>query len=297
MSRDTDSGYRLEHTAIRRAFDKASQDYDASAVLQTEVRGKLLERLEVANLRPQVALDAGCGTGHGARDLLRRYRGCHVMALDLSEGMLAQARRQRYWLKSPAPICADAACLPLRKHSVDLLFSNLMLQWCNDLDAVFREFHRVLRPGGLLSFSTFGPDTLAELRSAWTSVDGYVHVSRFLDMHDIGDALVRAGFAEPVLDVDHFCLTYATLRDLMGDLKAIGASNAAAGRNRGLTGRGRFRSLESAYETHRRDHRLPATYEVVYGQAWGTGTSHRISNTVEASVPVTEIGRRDREHD
>ena len=106
MSRDTDSGYRLEHTAIRRAFDKASQDYDASAVLQTEVRGKLLERLEVANLRPQVALDAGCGTGHGARDLLRRYRGCHVMALDLSEGMLAQARRQRYWLKSPAPICA-----------------------------------------------------------------------------------------------------------------------------------------------------------------------------------------------
>ncbi len=295
MNGDPDSGYRLEHAAIRRAFDRASKGYDASAVLQKEVRGRLLERLDVATLNPRVALDAGCGTGHGARDLLRRYRGCQVMALDLSEGMLAQARRQRYWLKSPAPICADAACLPLRKNSVDLLFSNLMLQWCNDLDAVFREFHRVLRPDGLLSFSTFGPDTLAELRSAWTSVDGYVHVSRFLDMHDIGDALVRAGFEEPVLDVDHFRLTYASLRDLMRDLKAIGASNAAMGRNRGLTGRNRFRRVESAYEAHRRDGRLPATYEVVYGQAWGSGASGRRSQTGEAFVAVTDIGRRDRE--
>lgn len=292
MKSNSESGHRLDTGVVRRAFDRASPGYDSSAILQEEVRSRLLERLDLVNLDPAVAVDAGCGTGHVARTLLKRYRRCRVIALDLSEGMLSQARKQRHWLRSPSPVCADAARLPLKDGSVDMILSNLMMQWCNDLDALLAEFRRVLRPGGLLSFSTFGPDTLRELRAAWGAADGFVHVSRFLDMHDIGDALVRAGLTEPVLDVDYFCLTYNRVTDLMRDLKAIGASNAAVGRNRGLTGRGRFRAVEAAYDEQRVDGRLPATWEVVYGHAWGTGQSTGTRQPGETTVPLADIGRR-----
>lgn len=292
--RDTDV-YRLERDAIRRAFDTASAGYDASAVLQHEVGGRMLERLDLVTIEPEVILDAGCGTGRTSLSLLKRYAGSMVAGLDLSEGMLRLARRQRSWFRAPRPVCADAARLPLADDSVDLLFSNLMLQWCNDIDAVFAEFRRVLKPHGLVSFSTFGPDTLWELRSAWTEADGHIHVSRFLDMHDIGDALVRAGLAEPVMDVDYFRLTYEEVTDLMRDLKAIGASNAAAGRNRGLTGRRRLETVRAAYEKRRTRGRLPATWEVVYGHAWGPGAGAGPGQRLEAGeqlVPVSSISRR-----
>jgi malonyl-CoA O-methyltransferase len=294
--RDGDA-YRLDRTAVRRAFDAASGGYDASAALQQEVGARLLDRLEFVSVNPQVILDAGCGTGRNALALIRRYARCMVVGLDLSEGMLRQARRRRTWLRSPRPVCADAARLPLGDASVDLLFSNLMLQWCNDLDAVFAEFRRVLRPTGLLTFSTFGPDTLRELRQAWSETDGHVHVSRFLDMHDIGDALVRAGLAEPVMDVDYFRLTYDDVTDLMRDLKAIGASNATAGRSRGLTGRRRLDRVRAAYEQFRQEGRLPATWEVVYGHAWGPRAGNapgRRLETGEQLVPVSSIGMRKR---
>jgi malonyl-CoA O-methyltransferase len=294
--RDGDA-YRLDRTAVRRAFDAASGGYDASAALQQEVGDRLLDRLDLVSVNPQVILDAGCGTGRNALALIRRYARCTVIGLDLSEGMLRQARRRRTWLRSPRPVCADAARLPLGDASVNLLFSNLMLQWCDDLDAVFAEFRRVLRPAGLLTFSTFGPDTLRELRQAWSETDGHVHVSRFLDMHDIGDALVRAGLAEPVMDVDYFRLTYDDVTDLMRDLKAIGASNATAGRSRGLTGRRRLDAVRAAYEQFRQEGRLPATWEVVYGHAWGPRAGNapgRRLETGEQLVPASSIGRRKR---
>lgn len=292
--RDTDV-YRLERDAIRRAFDAASDGYDASAVLQHEVGRRMLERLDLVTIEPTVILDAGCGTGKTSQALLKRYAGSMVAGLDLSECMLRLARRRRSWFRTPHPLCADAARLPMADDSVDLLFSNLMLQWCNDIDAVFAEFRRVLKPHGLFSFSTFGPDTLKELRSAWSEADGHVHVSRFLDMHDIGDALVRAGLAEPVMDVDYFRLTYEEVTDLMRDLKAIGASNATAGRNRGLTGRRRLEAVRAAYEERRTDGRLPATWEVVYGHAWGPGAGAGPAKRLETGeqlVPVGSIGRR-----
>lgn len=283
----------LDRAEVRRAFDRASTGYDAAAVLQAEVRHELLDRLQYVRLQPRVILDAGCGTGHASRALLKRYRGSSVIALDLSEGMLRQARRRRPMLRRLDPVCADAAGLPLPDDSVDLIFSNLMLQWCNDPDAVFREFRRVLKPGGMLSFSSFGPDTLRELRQAWQAVDGDVHVSRFIDMHDLGDAMIRAGLAEPVMDVDHFTLTYDDVYGLMRDLKAIGAHNAARGRRRGLTGRGRIRALVRAYEAHRQDGRLPATWEIVYGQAWGVADSRpMMTGDGEARIPVSAVRRR-----
>jgi malonyl-CoA O-methyltransferase len=144
----------------------------------------------------------------------------------------------------------------------------LAIQWCNDLDQAFRELHRVMRPEGLLMFSTFGPDTLKELRAATSADQNHTHVSRFMDMHDIGDALVRAGFAAPVMDVERITLTYDDVRDLMRDLKAVGANNATEGRRRGLEGKSFLQRLAQGYERFRRDGKLPATYEVVYGHAW-----------------------------
>jgi malonyl-CoA O-methyltransferase len=152
----------------------------------------------------------------------------------------------------------------------------------------------VLKPGGLLTFTTFGPDTLVELRQAWAAADdGHTHVNRFIDMHDLGDALVRSGLAEPVLDVERYTLTYATARDLMRDLKAIGAHNATAGRPRGLTGRAALERMAAGYEGFRQEGRLPATYEVVFGQAWAPlSPSPARGAPGEVTVPIGRIGRR-----
>ena len=289
----TPDDYRLDRRAVRASFDRASATYDEAAVLQSRVREQLLERLDYVRLAPKTILDVGCGTGQAAPPLLKRYPGSRLIALDLAPGMLRAARGRRHWWRRPSVLCADAAAIPLADGSVDLIFSNLMLQWCNDPDAVFSEFRRVLAPHGLMTFSTFGPDTLTELRGAWGAVDDRVHVNRFIDMHDIGDAMVRAGLAEPVMDVDYFCMTYPRVIDLMRDLKAIGAHNVTAGRGRGLMGRRRLDALAEAYEPHRREGRLPATWEVVYGQAWGPAAPVRAAGTAgEVSVPVSQIGRR-----
>jgi malonyl-CoA O-methyltransferase len=148
-----------------------------------------------------------------------------------------------------------------------LLVSNLALQWC-DPDQVFTEFARVLRPGGLLLFSSFGPDTLIELRRAWASVDGQPHVHTFIDMHDLGDALVRNGLASPIMDVDRLVLTYGTVLEVMRDLKGIGAQNLAPARRRGLMGKRVFKLFCAAYESQYGGQPLPVTYEAVFGHAW-----------------------------
>jgi malonyl-CoA O-methyltransferase len=264
---DIAARYALDIARVRRAFDRAAPSFDAAAVLHAEVRRQLLDRLELMAITPRVVVDAGSGTGHGARALARRYPGALVAALDRSPRMLTLAARQSGWLRRFARICADAECLPLADAGVDLVVSNLMLQWC-DLDRVLEEFRRVLKPGGLLSFTTLGPDTLHELRSAWRHADERTHVHRFIDMHDVGDALVRNGFEAPVLDVERYTLSYSDVRDAAMDLKSTGAHNATEGRTRTLTGRARFASMQSAYEAFRKDGRLPATYEVVFGHAW-----------------------------
>jgi malonyl-CoA O-methyltransferase len=285
--------FRIDGREVRRSFGRAAHDYDAAAILQARVRRELLDRLDLVRLEPAVVLDLGAGTGHATIELKRRYRSAQVIALDLAEGMLREATRRQTLLRRFRRVCADAMAVPLREGSVDLVFSNLMLQWCDDPDRVFAECRRVLRPNGLLAFATFGPDTLVELRRAWSAADGRTHVNRFIDMHDLGDALVRCGFAEPVLDVERYTLTYAEVRDLMRELKAIGAHNANAGRPRGLTGRGKLQRMVEAYEAFRRDGRLPASYEVVFGHAWAPVARLRArSVSDEVSVPLSRIGRR-----
>jgi malonyl-CoA O-methyltransferase len=283
----------IDKAAARRAFDAAADGYDAAAVLQQEIARRMLERLDYVRLEPRSVLDLGCGTGFALDDLARRYRRARVLGLDFAAGMLARARRRGSWLNRPRLICADMEALPLADDSVDLIFSNATLQWANGPDGVFAELMRVLRPGGLLMFSSFGPDTLMELRAAWATVDDHAHVSPFLDMHDVGDALLRARFADPVMDVERMTVTYSNARDLMRDLKQIGAQNALTDRSRGMTGRRRLAAMEAAYEQHRRDGRLPATWEVVYGHAWvGTKTQPQFDTGDGIAIPVSAIGRK-----
>ena len=283
-------GYALDIAWVRRSFDRAARTYDEAAVVQAEVRQLLLERLDLAAIEPRVVIDAGAGTGRASRALKRRYPAAHVIALDSALGMLRAAARQQTWFRRFGRVCADAAMLPLADESADLVFCNCMLLW-SDPDAVFAEFRRVLAPRGLLCFTSFGPDTLRELRAAWAQVDAHSHVLRFIDMHDLGDALVRAGFAAPVLDVDHFTLSYSDVRRLAADLKAVGGRNAAAGRLKGLTGPRRYAAMEAAYELHRLEGRLPATFEVVFGQAWAPATAAAPAAGQERRVSLEQVRR------
>jgi malonyl-CoA O-methyltransferase len=287
---DDIGAYALEPRWVRRSFDRAAKTYDGAAVLHAEVRENLLQRLRLVKRVPEVVLDAGAGTGHASRALKRLYPKARVLALDASPQMLRVAGKRQSWLRPFERVCADAALLPLRDGCIDLIVSNLMLQWC-DPDAVFAEFRRVLSPSGLLSFSAFGPDTLRELRSAWKQVDAHSHVHQFIDMHDLGDALVRNGFAAPVLDVERITLQYLDVRKVAADLKATGAHNSTAGRPRGLTGRRKFAALQAAYEQFRRNGRLPATYEVVFAHAWAPAHAARHGRDEPTRVSLEEIKR------
>ncbi len=290
MSQDA---FHLDRAGVRAAFDRASATYEPAAVLQSQVAGELLSRLEPFDFEPAAILDLGAGTGRFAARLKSRYRRSAVIALDLAPGMLREAARHQRFLRRFERVCADAARLPLQSASVDIVFSSLMLQWCDPLDDALAEVRRVLKPQGLFLFSTFGPDTLKELRAAWAEADTYNHVNRFLDMHDVGDALVRAGLVEPVLDVDRLQVAYADALTLMRDLKSIGARNTTAGRPRSLAGRARLQRVLDAYESFRKDGKLPATYEIVYGAAWGTGGRPASpARAGEVKILPSQIGRR-----
>jgi malonyl-CoA O-methyltransferase len=229
----------------------------------------LLERLDFYLQQPERIVDVGAGTGRGSALLKKRYGKAQVIAVDAALPMLRAAKAHVGWLKPFARVCGEATALPLPDHSVDVLHSNLCFQWIDDLPALFGECVRVLKPGGMLLFSTFGPDTLRELRAAWATADQHSHVSRFLDMHDIGDAMINAGLRDPVLDVDRFMLTYSEPKALLRELKGLGATHADRGRERGLTGKQHFQTMLAAYEAMRVNGRIPATWEVVTAHAWG----------------------------
>jgi malonyl-CoA O-methyltransferase len=274
----------LDKRALRRFFGRAARGYDRAAVLQQEVGARALERLQLIRIDPALILDAGCGTGGSAAALRARFPRARLLELDLAPEMLDVARDrlsggQSRWRNFFSPtwwrgsarnifLCADNEQLPLRTGTVDLLWSNLAFQWANDISKILKECRRVLRPGGLLMFSTLGPDTLKELRQAFAADAGRPHVNRFIDMHDIGDMLVQAGFGDPVMDMEQLTLTYQNLNALTSDLRATGSQNVHPDRRRGLTGRQLIMSVELAYERYRQEGRLPATFEVIYGHAW-----------------------------
>jgi malonyl-CoA O-methyltransferase len=276
-----------DRVEVRRAAGRAVATYDDAAVLQREVGRRMAERLALIKLQPETILDAGCGTGEALAELTARYPDATIVGLDFALGMLGAAKRRAAALRAPpgrvaarilrgrsaargvrAFVCADATRLPLRRNSIDLVWSNLMLASVAEPAHALAEFLQALRVGGLLMFTTLGPDTLKELRAAFAGVDRATHVGRFIDMHDVGDMLVEAGFADPVMDAEMITLTYADGSAMMRELKAMGAHNATLGRPRGMTGRARWTRMLSALERFRREGRLPATFEIVYGHAW-----------------------------
>jgi malonyl-CoA O-methyltransferase len=283
---------------VRRSFDAAASTYDTHAFLQREIAARLDERLDLVRMIPKRVLDMGCGTGEFTERLAARYPSSELVALDLAAAMVARTRHRLtpgWWQRLTKPqqlraLVADAEALPLAPESIDLATSNLTLQWC-DPQAVAREVAHVLRPEGLFLFTTFGPDTLKELRAAFKHVDDQPHVNTFVDMHDLGDLLVAAGFADPVMDQETITLTYTELKTLLRELKGIGAHNVLPHRAQGLMGRHRWAKLNTGYEVFRHDGKLPATYEVVYGHAWKPAlTKQRIKGGTQA-VSLAEFKR------
>lgn len=249
---------------MRHHFDRAAASYDEAAVLAREVGQRMAARLDFMKLSPARIADIGCATGDGIRTLQDRYPQSLPLAIDYAPAMLAEVARRASWLdrvrrRAPRCIAADVRALPLRGGTLSLAWSNLMLHWLDDPLPSFRELNRVLEVGGLLMFSALGPDTLKELRAA-----GATTLRRFHDMHDLGDMLMAAGFADPVMDMETITLAYASPRGLLRDQRLLGVRDGLLGPMGFREGRRIFR----AWQTQLRDSRLPATFEIVYGHAW-----------------------------
>lgn len=279
---------QIDRAAMQAAFDKAAESYDAAAILQQEVASRLVERMDLMTMQPMSIIDAGSGTGFISHLLAERYPRAKITAVDLALNMLKQARSKRSfkqrWNKRFNYVNAEVENLPFADASVELVISSLTLQWCQDLPKVFSEIRRVLAPGGLLLFSSFGPDTLKELRQSWAAVDEAPHVNEFIDMHDVGDALLQSGFADPVMDMEMLTLTYKDVQSVMRDLKQIGAHNVMQGRSQTITGKNKLKKMIDAYEAFRVDDVIPVSHEIVYGHAWLPVVNEKESGIV---VPFT----------
>ena len=281
-----------ERRATRRAFDRAT-GFDGASFAHDETRARLLERLDLFDLAPRVAVDLGCATGRGAVALAGRYPAARVLAVDSSEGMLRAAAAQAAAVPSVAALGGDAERLPLREHSAQLILANLVLPWCRPA-TLFAEAARVLEAGGLLLFATLGPDSLREVRSAWGAADSALHVHAAFDLHDVGDLALAAGLAEPVLDVDRLAVTYSSVARLVDDLRSCAAVNVAVGRRRGLTGARHWQAFERALVGGGDGARFAITLELVLGQAWGRGPRPQrgAEGSGEIAVPLASLRRR-----
>lgn len=256
---------------IRRRFDRAAATFDDADFVHAVTRDGLLTRLEPLLLQPATILDLGCATGATGRALRKRFRRAHIVSLDLSRAMLGAARRNRPWLSRMSFVQGDARRLPFAVGTFDLVVANQMLPWDPEPQGVFEEVARVLQKGGVFAFATLGPDSLREIDRAWASVDDRPHVNRFPDMHDVGDGLVRAGLADPVLDVDRLAVSYENPARLFADLTRVGARNTHLDRDRGLAGKARFQAMTGALAAAHADGRILLDLELVYGHCWGAG--------------------------
>jgi len=256
---------------IQRRFDRAATTFDEADFVHTVTRDGLLERLAPLLLQPTTILDLGSATGATGRLLRKRFKRARIVSLDLSQAMLGAARKNKPWLSRMSFVQGNARQLPFADAAFDLVVANQMLPWAPEPQPVFEEVSRVLKKGGVFAFATLGPDSLRELERAWAAVDEQPHVNRFADMHDIGDGLVRAGLADPVLDVDRLSISYETPARLFADLTQAGARNTHHGRGRGLAGKGRFRAMIDALMAAQSDGKIRLDLELVYGHCWGSG--------------------------
>jgi malonyl-CoA O-methyltransferase len=298
------SGGRLDRKSVRRAFDRATSSSGDERAVAAEIARRMAERLDYVRLEPRHILDAGCGRVPAGQLLAKRFPDARLTGVDSSLSMAQSARRPEPLLArvklalgigaNPIIVCGDMESLPIASASVDMVWSNLALAWAQDAGVAFHEFHRVLKEGGLLMFSTYGPDTLRELRSAFAAAERGPHVHEFADMHDLGDMLLANGFAEPVMDMEKLVCTYAEVAPMVRELRQSGQTNAVRDRRRGLMGRSVWNAMLAAYARRKEDGRIAATFEIVYGHAWKVGRRPRASESSGSAATIQWSPERNR---
>ena len=288
---------------IQRRFDRAAASFDDADFVHAATREGLVARLEPLRVEARRILDLGSATGSTGRMLRRRFRRAHVVSLDASRRMALQSKKKAGWLSKSSVVQADASRLPFADACFDIVVANQLLPWLPDPQQAFGEIARILKEGGVFAFATLGPDSLQALRAAWAAADTgpegtrpegppaalEQHVHSFADMHDIGDGLVRAGLADPVLDVDRLSVSYDNADRLFNDLTLTGARNALADRAQGLTGRQRFGAMKRALAKANKAGRIVLELELVYGHCWGTGPA---SDPRDYRIPAGRIPLR-----
>ncbi len=274
---------------ICNAFNLHASEYQQAAKVQYEIGERLFERLHYLKIKPRYVLDLGCGPGFFSQRLKQHYPKAQIIGFDLAYNMLALAKSTFGWRKKWPLVNGDMTALPFADATFDLIFANQVIHWANPLAAVVAELNRVMNPNGCLMFSTLGPDTFLELRQAFATVDQFSHVNDFMDMHDIGDCLLREYFLDPVVDMEKITAHYPTLNSLLKSLKAQGVRNIHATRNPGLTGKSIWSKLEQSMAHYcTPDQKIPLTYEVVYGHAW-KGNQRQTAMGTETIVSIDQL--------
>lgn len=274
---------------ICNAFNSHAAEYEQAAKVQHEIGMRLFERLQYLKIKPRFVLDLGCGPGIFSKQLKKYFPQAQIIGLDLAYAMLSSAKARQHWWKKWPLVNADMTAMPFPAGLFDLVFANQVLHWSQPLSAVITELNRVMNAEGCLMFSTLGPDTFQELRSAWATADSHAHANDFADMHDIGDSLLAEHFLDPVVDMEMLTAHYASLPELLRSLKSQGVRNINPARNPGLTGKASWRHFEEEIASYRTEHgKFPLTYEVIYGHAW-KGEQRRIKGGTETMIPVSSL--------
>ena len=277
---------------ISKAFHRHALEYERSAKVQLEIGKRLFARLQYLKIAPKRILDLGCGPGSFLPDLAALYSGAQVIGLDLVPAMLKQAEKKQGWRRKWSVVAADMIEMPFPDHAFDLIFANQVIHWGNPLQEVMRELNRVLQVGGCLMFSTLGPYTFSELKTAWSTVNHYAHANDFIDMHDLGDILIKEYFADPVIDMEMLNVHYESLQQLVDALQQQGVRNINPRRNQGLTGKNAWQQFNHNYDRLKTaEGKYPLSYEVVYGHAW-KGLKRKTASGTESFISVSDIRKR-----
>ena len=277
------------NTEISNSFNRSAASYERVAKIQQEIGERLFERLQYLKIQPRYILDVGCGPGIFLPKLKRLYPKAHVVGLDLAYLMLKQSQLKQKWRSRFDLVNCDMSKLPFANGSFDLIFSNQVLHWSNPLHKVLGELNRVLVKDGCLMFSTLGPDTFKELKRAFYEVDDFAHVNDFMDLHDIGDCLLKESFLDPVMDMEYLTAKYTTAMDMFRSLKDQGVKNIHTSRKKGLTSKRAWHQVVTKIQDLSLiNNGVNLTYEIIYGHAW-KGSTTKVGVGVETSVSLETL--------
>ena len=256
----------------RKVFNRNAKTYDEYSSLQNKISDNLFKKLDLIEVRPNFILDLGCGTGRNGGILKEKYQNIRLINYDFSINMLQEAKKNQHKVLGAKSefICGDIEKLSFSENTFDVIWSTSSLQWCNNLSDIFKRAKLILKPGGLFIFSTFGPNTLFELKNVTKRISNYQKTNNFLDVLSIKDKLVKEGFSNPVIDSEEFCLTYQNINKLFLDLRKIGATSGFKSKKIGLSGKSFLKLISDGYKEYSYDGIYPATYEPVYCYAWNT---------------------------